>query len=111
MVKAKLGLSVSDDKELISFDPETIVYVLESYDPITKLATVKAEGRGLMSLKKDSEVIDRTKLINLNKEQIKDYLNNFPEISSYELKFSPSFINKAPCLVDQIKIKVTAPKE
>ncbi|MCX6797680.1 MAG: hypothetical protein NTX66_00450 [Candidatus Falkowbacteria bacterium] len=111
MVKAKLGLSVSDDKELISFDSDNIVYVLEKYDPVTKVATVKAEGRGLMSLKKDSEVIDRTKLINLNREQIKEYLNNFPEISSYELKFYPSFINTAPGLVDRIQIQVSAPKE
>lgn len=110
MLKAKLGLSVPDDKELISYDNENIVYVLENYDPLTKIATVKAEGRGLMSLKKDSELVDRTKLINLNREQIKQYLDNFPEIASYDLKFSPSFIDKAPGLVDRIKIQITAPK-
>jgi len=110
LVKAKINLSVPDDKELLSFDGNNIVYTLEKYDPNTKIATVKAEVKGLMSLKGDSEIIDRTKLLNLNQEQIKEYLNNFPEISSYEFKFYPSFINKAPNLVDRIKIQITAPK-
>ena len=108
-LKEKLGLSVPDDKELISYD-EDPTYTLEKYDPLTKTAIIKTELNGLMALKKDSELIDRTKLLNLNREQIKQYLDNFPEISSYELKLTPSFINKAPGLVDRIEIKIKAPQ-
>ncbi|MFA5163173.1 MAG: hypothetical protein WC441_01445 [Patescibacteria group bacterium] len=109
LIKERLKLSVPDDKELISWDKDP-VYTLEKYDPATKIATVKVELNGLMALKKDSELIDRSKLVNLNREQIKEYLDNFPEISSYELKLSPSFINKAPGLVDRIQIKIKAPQ-
>lgn len=109
LIQDRLKLSVPDDKELISWDKDP-VYTLENYDPETKIATVKAELNGLMALKKDSELIDRSKLVNLSREQIKEYLDNFPEISSYELKLSPSFINKAPGLVDRIQVKIKAPE-
>lgn len=110
LLQARLSLDISDDKELISFNKEAMTYSLEGYDASKKEAILKIQARGFMSLKADSRVIDRGKLINLSRDQIKEYLNNFPEISAYELKFSPSFISKAPSLVDRIKIEIQAPK-
>jgi len=59
-----------------------------------------------MALKSESEIIDRSQLVNLKEAQINTYLRDFPEIKSYELKFTPSFIKKAPSLVDRIKVKI-----
>lgn len=103
---AKLNLLIPDDKELVKFKTEEISYSLENYDPAAGIATIKESFSGVMSLKKDSELIDRQQLVSLNKEQIDNYLKNFPEILSYELKFSPAFIHKAPHLVDRISIKI-----
>ncbi len=102
----KLNLLIPDDKELIEFDPKNISYSLENYDTETKVATIKASFMGTMALRNDSEIIDRSQLVNLTKEQIETYLRDFPEIKDYELKFSPAFIKKAPSLVDRINIRI-----
>jgi hypothetical protein len=51
-------------------------------------------------------LIDRKKLVGLNKQQIAQYLESFPEINDYRLEFSPSFISTAPNLPDRIEIKI-----
>jgi len=106
LATARLNLLIPDDKELIVFDPKSIVYSLENYDAASKTATIKASFTATMSLRSDSEIIDRSQLVNLTAEQISSYFKDFPEIKDYELKFSPSFIKKAPGLVDRIKVKI-----
>lgn len=106
LIAAKLKLLIPDDKELIGFNPGDVVYTLDSYDAATKSATVKASFSGTMALKADSTVIDRDQLVNLTEAQIANYLKSFPEIKSYELDFSPSFIKRAPNLVDRINIVI-----
>lgn len=103
---AKLNLLVPDDKELVKFKTEEISYSLENYDAAAGIATIKETFTGVMSLKKDSGIIDRQQLVSLSKEQIDNYLKNFPEIQSYELRFSPAFIHKAPHLIDRIMIRI-----
>ena len=103
---ARLALLVSDDKQLFNFDKNKITYSLESFDQNTKVAVIKAYFNASMSLRSDSSLIDRKKLVGLNRSQISEYLNGFPEIKSYELNFSPSFISTAPVLPDKISIKI-----
>lgn len=106
LAMAKLNILVPDDKSLVEFRPEEINYSLESYDANSGSATVRASFTGTMMLKSDSEIISRSRLVNLSEEQIDTYLQNFPEIKAYELHFSPAFIHKAPSLVDRIKVKI-----
>lgn len=110
LVSAQLKLLVPDEKELIEFKPENIIYTLDSFDSQTNTATVKATFSGVMALKADSTVINREQLVNLTKAQIDNYLKDFPEIKSYELKFYPPFIQKAPSLVDRISIVINKDK-
>ncbi|MFZ4632340.1 MAG: hypothetical protein ACOYL8_04045 [Patescibacteria group bacterium] len=106
LTTAKLDLLVPDDKELVSYSPDNISYTLDSYDVKTGIATVKASFSGTMILKNDTEIIDKKTLVNLNKSQIENYLKAFPEINSYELKFFPSFITRAPRLPEKINIEI-----
>jgi len=106
LAQARLLLLVPDDKQLIGFDKNKITYSLDSYDLKTKAAVVKAYFNASMFLKSDSSLLDRKKLIGLNNGQISEYLNSFPEIKSYELKFSPAFIKTAPTLPDRINIQI-----
>ena len=110
LVTAKLRLLVPDDKELIEFKPDNIVYTLDSYDSTSKTATIKASFSGTMALKADSTIINREQLVNLSSEQIDKYLKDFPEIKSYELKFFPSFVKRAPGLVDRINVVINKDK-
>jgi hypothetical protein len=103
---AKLNLFIPDDKELVGFDKQSLAYSLEDFDGATGVATIKASFSGLMSLKTSAEIIDRRQLVNLTAGQIEQYLENFPGIKKYELRFSPAFIKKAPNLIDRIQIKI-----
>ena len=107
LASAKLNILVPDNKELIDFQPEDIIYNLEDYNSSAESATIKASFSGTMVLKSDAEVVNREQLVNLTADQIGTYLKSQPEIKEYRLKFSPSFIKKAPRLVDRIKVVVS----
>lgn len=106
LAKARLSLVISDDKQLSNFNTSQITYSLENYDQLNKTAEIKAYFTGLMSLKSDSSLIDRKKLVGLNEKQISQYLDTFPEVKEYKLEFWPSFIKTAPNLPDRINIKI-----
>ncbi|MEI6835741.1 MAG: hypothetical protein WCK59_02820 [Candidatus Falkowbacteria bacterium] len=106
LAEARLSLLVPDDKQLANFNKDQITYSLENFDPATKLAVVKAYFSGSIFLKSDSTFLDRKKLVGLNSSQISQYLNSFPEIKDYDLKFSPPFIKTAPTLPDRINIEI-----
>jgi len=106
LAEARLSLLVPDDKQLAAFNKDQITYSLENFDPATKLAVVKAYFTGSIFLKSDSTFLDRKKLVGLDSNQISQYLNSFPEIKDYDLKFSPPFIKTAPTLPDRISIEI-----
>jgi len=106
MVQNEFSSIVPDGKELMDFNKDEIVYALSSCNFDQGLATVKASFEGKMILKEEAEIIDRKKLVGLNRDQLEEYLSSFKEIASYEINFSPSFIDKVPNLVDRIKIRV-----
>lgn len=104
LAAARLSLLVSDDKQLVSFDKEKISYSLEDYNKNENIANVKASFSGTMSLKSDATIIDPKKITGLSEQQVAEYLNSFPEIKEFKLKFWPSFIKNAPILPDKIEI-------
>ena len=106
LAASKLNLLVPDDKILTEFKPGEITYILQNYNPKDGSATIQASFTGTMMLKSDATIVDRQKLVDLNQAQIDNYLQSFPEIKDYDLSFFPSFIKKAPSLVDRIKIKI-----
>lgn len=106
MAQEKLSEIVPDNKKLIGFNAEEIVYNLNNYNINQGLATVNVSFEGKMILKEDADIIDRHKIVNLTREQLEDYLSSFKEIAGYEINFRPSFINKVPNLVDRIKIEI-----
>jgi len=59
-----------------------------------------------MILTSDSNVINPAQLVNLTADQIGTYLKSQPEVNGYTLNFFPSFIKRAPSLVDRIKVNI-----
>ncbi len=106
LAAAKLSLLVPDDKELVDYSPANIVYTFDNYDTKTGVATIKASFSGTMVLKNNTEIIDKRQLVNLNRQQLENYLKTFPEIKNYEFKFFPSFISRAPRLPERIQIEI-----
>jgi hypothetical protein len=106
LAENKLSESVPDNKELVGFNPDEIVYTLDSYSVSQGQATITSSFEGKMTLKSEAQIIDRQKIVNLKREQLEDYLSSFKEIAGYEIKFFPSFVNKVPNLVDRISVEV-----
>lgn len=106
LAAAKLALLVPDDKELVDYNANNINYSFDNYDAKTGVASIKASFSGTMVLKSDTQIIDRKQLVNLNRQQLENYLKAFPEIKNYEFRFYPSFINRAPRLPERIQIEV-----
>lgn len=106
----KISSLVPSDKDLLEFNPDSVIYSLESSDLKDSSATVKAIISAKMILKSDGEVIKKENLVNLSADQLNVYLKEKQGIESFDLSFSPSFIKKAPSLVDRIKINVVSNK-
>jgi hypothetical protein len=106
LAQDKLKLLVPGDKELKEFDESNLSYTLDNYNIKEGIATLKISFSGLMTIDEDTEIVDRSQLVNLTREQIRKYLDTYPEIKNYTLDFQPAFLNKAPSLADRIEIKV-----
>lgn len=106
LAKEKISALIPDDKKLESFDESSVVYNLESYNLNDGSATIKLSFSGKMSLKDGSNLLDPKKISNFNLSQLEDYLKSFKEISYFEFKFYPSFIEKVPSLSDRIEVKI-----
>ena len=106
LARQKLTSALPDDQSLTEFNKKDLTYSLNNINLPQGLATVNVALSGKMSLKDNASIVDRNKLVGLTAEQLKQYLNKLPEIAGYEIKFSPSFINKVPSLVDRISIEI-----
>ncbi|MEA3398239.1 MAG: hypothetical protein U9R06_00650, partial [Patescibacteria group bacterium] len=104
LAKQKFLSALSENKELIDFEEENIVYVLDSYDEIDGKAAISATFEGRVSLREGAKIIEIDKILGLNKNQLDAYLTELPEIAGYEVKFFPSFIQRVPKLVDRVEV-------
>jgi hypothetical protein len=106
LAKNKLQLSVPDDKELVSFDKDTVSYELKDVNTGQGTASVNMSFNGVVKAKKGMDIVDRNKIVGLKEQQIRDYLSQDEDIAGYDLRFYPAFIDKAPDLVDRIEVKI-----
>ncbi|PLX27804.1 hypothetical protein C0583_01025 [Candidatus Parcubacteria bacterium] len=110
LARQKFETSLEDGKEVISFDSENIIYTLNKYDAIDDIATINATFEGKVSLKEDTDVIDKEKIVGLNKGQLEKYLENYTDISGFEIEFYPSFLpdflKRVPKLPERIEVQI-----
>ncbi len=110
LAEQKFISSLPDNKELIMFDKENIIYSLNNYNSSDGIATINATFEGKVSLKENSVIIDKEKIIGLNQKQLEIYLDDISDISGFDIKFYPSFLpeflKKVPRLPERIEIKV-----
>jgi len=105
LAKNQLTSSLSSDKTLVGITPDSLTYSLANYNAESNTATVNVSFSGQVVASK-TDFIDKAKLANLNQGQIESYLNSIKEINSFELKFFPGFIKRAPSLIDRIQIVI-----
>ena len=94
------------DKQLVSLDPKSFSYTVESYNLEANTAKIKASFKGSSMLTNTAQLFDKSKLVGKTTEEIQSYFSQFPEIKSVEVKFQPSWLKKTPRFQEKIKIEV-----
>ncbi len=109
LAEKKIRSSLSEAKELVSFDDENIEYSLNNYDLSSQHATINSTFEGRVSLKGDAEIISKDRLVGLKKNQLEAYLKDVPGLSGHEVSFYPSFMPsflQKVWLSDSIEIEI-----
>jgi hypothetical protein len=104
MAEEKLLSIVSSDKKILGLDKSKTEYGLSGTDFANKKATLEVSFVGTAMLSQADNVIKKEKLVGLSEAQINNYLRDLDKFSNFKLVFQPSFIKKAPMLVDRIKV-------
>ncbi len=102
--KKRLISRIPNGKQLFGFNQDNMNYSINSFN--NKPTIVEVNFSGTMIPEKGTTIIDKKDILGLNKNQLKDYLDSFKNISDYKINFTPSFVNEVPALVDRINIKV-----
>ncbi|NIA18369.1 MAG: hypothetical protein GWO79_00615, partial [Actinobacteria bacterium] len=106
MARDKLASVIASGKKLEEFNEDDITYSLDSHNLNQGAAAVNVSFSGKAVIESGVDIIDREKILGLTREQLNDFLDDEPKIESYEVSFSPAFIDKVPNLADRIKVKV-----
>jgi hypothetical protein len=101
-----LESAVGQGQSIVEDSSTTPSFKIISADTKQNIANVELDVDGSSSALSPEDLVDRQKIVGLNDDQIKNYLNSLPNIESYELHFSPSFIKIAPQLVDRISVTI-----
>lgn len=106
LASKKITASIPDNRKLSRFNKGKMSYSIEEFDVGTGVATINSSLEGEAIVREDSSIIDKDKIVNLNKEQLKSYLQDMEGIKDYKLEFSPSFIQRVPDLGDRIEVDI-----
>lgn len=107
-VSGIIGTSLSaagsaDTIEKSSVQPK---FEIVSADSKENIAEISVTSSGLSTPKTSNNIIDRKKIIGLRRKQLEAYLNESPNIKSYELKYRPSFWLWSPHFIDRIFVSI-----
>jgi len=94
----------------VEFNQGSLQYNLNNFNLEQKVASINANFEGKVTLRSDVNLIDRDKIIGLDKKQLEAYLSNFPEIAGFEIKFYPFFLMRIPKGIEASKIEIIMQK-
>ena len=106
LAKKTVEASLDARQQLVSLQPQYFVYKLTKLDIQRAIAEVEVILAADTKFKPEAQLVDKEKLVNLSADEVAVYLRTLPQVASYEIKISPSFIRKMPSLVDRIKIDI-----
>lgn len=101
-----LNHMVTSDKVLISSNIAELKPVVEKYNAENGSATLKVALIGKTVINDKIAILDKAKLAGKSRDEVNDYLTNYPSIESVEIRFFPFWLKSLPTLRDHIKIIV-----
>jgi hypothetical protein len=106
MAQDKLISEMPAGEKLIGIDQSSLQYNLTGGDYKNGTVDLEVPFTGTTALTDADTAVDKTKLVGLTGAQIQQYLEGLNKFSDIKLFFTPPFFNKAPSLVDRIKIVI-----
>ncbi|MBU0670878.1 MAG: hypothetical protein ABH835_01250 [Patescibacteria group bacterium] len=105
--KVKLEEELDMGSTLVS-EPtlDDIEYQVLSIDEETNDAVIKVTVHGKKIINDQNSILEKGKISNKTKKSISKHYNNFEEIDSVKVDFSPFWVQTAPILEDNINIVV-----
>lgn len=87
-------------------NPENAEITVESIDDERVTAKISVTLPIQTTIDLSSDVLNPEKLTNKSTDEVKQYLSDFEEIESVELKFSPFWVRSTPSIADNISIEI-----
>ncbi len=106
LAREKIKAESPNSKKIIDLDPKSFSYSIVNFDAAAKTAEIKAVFTGNSTISELSSIINKQELVNLNADEVKEYLSQFSEIKDVELKFTPAWQKTVPAQIDKISIEV-----
>jgi hypothetical protein len=106
LAQDKLISEMPIGEKLVSIDQSSLQYNLTGGDYKNGAVDLEVPFTGTTALTDADTAVDKTKLVGLTGSQIQQYLEGLNKFSDIKLFFTPPFFNKAPSLVDRIKIVI-----
>ena len=107
LARDRIKSTLPSGKQLVNLDPKSFSYNVEQYDLAGRQANVKASLKGISILASSAELLDKTKLTGLTKEEVQEYFKGFAEVESVEVKFQPAWLKKTPQIAEKIEVRIS----
>ncbi len=105
LAENKFTSQLASDESIVEFLPDKYNYKISEIDVEKNTAILEVNLDAKIKSSSHPWLIDKSKLVGLNAEQIKEYLQGEFNISEAEVKFFPFWVHTAPKLKDHIIIE------
>ncbi len=105
LAENKFTSQLASDQSIVEFLPDNYSYKISEIDVEKNTAIIEVNLDAKIKSSSHPWLIDKEKLVGLNAEQIKEYLQGEFNINEVEVKFFPFWVHTAPKLKDHIIIE------
>lgn len=106
--EATKGVDISTEKILsVSHDPKVTVV---STDYANKTAQLSVTVDAVVTLDANAPLLNKESFLGKTKSEIERYIVSLPHVTGMDIKFTPSWVSKAPSVPDKLKIVVKSVK-
>ncbi|MFH0814745.1 MAG: hypothetical protein V1902_01450 [Candidatus Falkowbacteria bacterium] len=106
LANTKVKTIVSEDRNVLDIDSDSLSYTTSKYDAKTKSAEIKIHAEAKTVIKETNSILDKSKLVGLTPKGVQLYLLNFDEIENVDVQLSPFWVKKTPNNLNKIFVQV-----
>ncbi len=103
---AKLNASLPETKELVSYDPGSFKYEIDSFDQKKGTAKLSAQLSGLARPRLSNDLFDKAAIKGLNRAELADHFKKFPDVDRIDVHFTPFWVLAVPTIPENITIEI-----